>query len=163
LKASEHAIEEGREVLSLLRSTAPKASELPMALRDLAAELVAGGHPEINIAVDGNTRQLTDETWNEVYGICREAISNSVRHAQANEINIHLSFGGAFRFAIGDNGKGINLAIAEKGRAGHFGILGMRERAENLDAAFKIDTINANGNQQGTLVEITVPAQRAYA
>lgn len=163
LKASEHAIEEGREVLSLLRSTAPKASELPMALRDLAAELVAGGHPEINIAVDGNTRQLTDETWNEVYGICREAISNSVRHAQANEINIHLSFGGAFRFAIEDNGKGINLAIAEKGRAGHFGILGMRERAENLDAAIKIDTINANGNPQGTLVEITVPAQRAYA
>lgn len=158
LQASEHAIEEGRQVLSLLRSTAPKTSELLTALRGLAAELIVNDIPEVNFNLRGKPRQLTHDAWNEGYGICREAISNAVRHAGATTIEITLSFGDDLCIAIHDNGKGINPDTAEHGCEGHFGILGMRERAENLNAAIDIGTVQP----QGTFVELIISSNRAY-
>jgi len=158
LKASEHAIEEGRQVLSLLRSTAPKTSELLSALRELGSELAVSEGPTIEFDFLGEPRELAAEVWNEAYGICREAISNSVRHAEANKIEITLAFKTDFSMAIQDDGKGIEQHTAAKGREGHFGILGMRERAENLGATINIEAVRP----QGTVVELIISAKRAY-
>ena len=63
------------------------------------------------------------------------------------------------RLRIRDNGKGIEPQVGEKGRPGHYGLPGMRERAKviggNLELWTKV--------QAGTEIELTIPAAAAYA
>jgi signal transduction histidine kinase len=60
---------------------------------------------------------------------------------------------------VRDNGVGIDPKVIENGRKGHFGLAGMRERAQKVRASF---TLSSRSNM-GTEVEITLPASVAYA
>jgi nitrate/nitrite-specific signal transduction histidine kinase len=60
---------------------------------------------------------------------------------------------------IRDDGKGIDPRIVAEGRAGHYGVSGMRERAKRIGG--KLDVWSGNG--AGTEVELSIPASMAYA
>jgi len=60
---------------------------------------------------------------------------------------------------VRDDGKGIDPAFLHKeGRAGHYGIPGMRERAKLLEGTLTVWT----APNSGTEVELSIPASRAY-
>ena len=96
----------------------------------------------------------------EVYRIGREALANAVRHAAARNIELELEYGtSALRMFVRDDGRGIDPGVVRSGSDGHWGLPGMRERAERVGARFKVSTRAG----AGTEVELTVPGHIAFA
>ena len=96
----------------------------------------------------------------EVYRIAREVLRNAFRHAHARRIEAEILFDEhQFRLRVRDDGKGMDPQVLEKGgRAGHWGLPGVRERAHQMGA--KLDLWSEAGT--GTEVQLTVAAATAY-
>ena len=156
--AAEHAVGEGREVLSLLRASSPRMEPIEDALHSIWDELGAAGMSDFSVRIRGSRRRLDRDIWQEVHAICREAIANAVRHANAKEIAVQVEFGDNFRLSVSDDGRGIDDAIASGGLAGHYGLPGMRERALMLDGKLEV----SRRASVGTRVVLAVPGSRAY-
>lgn len=159
LAASVRAIEEGREVLSLLRASTPHTSVLTVALSALGEELIAPRDAALSITTEGRERPLNPAIWDDVYGVCREAIVNAINHAAPSVIDIAIEFGDPLRVRLADDGHGIRAEHAQRGRAGHYGIPGMHERAQRIGGRLTI----AACAPAGTRVDLEVPAGNAYA
>ena len=158
LDASVFAIDEGRAVLSLLRSTAPTAEELATSIATLGKELVAGTDISFELRVSGQQRDIDFNIRGDIDGICREALTNVVRHSRGSTIIVELKFENDFALVIRDDGRGIAADVADHGRIGHYGIPGMRERAEKIGGALFISA--APG--RGTEVKLTIGGTVAY-
>ena len=92
-------------------------------------------------------------------GAPREAVRNAFRHAQALHIEAEISYGErALRVRVRDYGRGIDPAVVEEGRTGHYGLPGMRERAKRIGAGLNV----WSGVGSGTEVELEVPGVIAY-
>jgi signal transduction histidine kinase len=96
----------------------------------------------------------------EVYRIAREVLRNAFRHAHARRIEAEILYDEhQFRLRVRDDGKGMDPQVLEKGgRAGHWGLPGVRERAQQMGA--KLDIWGEAGT--GTEVQLTVAAAIAY-
>ena len=87
-----------------------------------------------------------------MYRIFQESLTNIARHAQASSVQVRLSSNGAeLLLEIQDNGRGIRAE--EKAKSGHFGLLGMNERAILLGGMIEIRGVP----DRGTLVSVRVP------
>ena len=97
----------------------------------------------------------------EIYRIAREVIGNAFRHANASQIEAEIRYDhGLLRLRIRDDGKGTDPKVLKEGaRPGHWGLLGIRERAKQIGA--RLDFWSEAG--AGTEVELRVPASVAYA
>ena len=97
--------------------------------------------------------------FRSVYAIAREAVRNAFRHAQARNIEADITYSGSsFRLRIRDDGSGIDPRIVAEGRAGHYGVPGMRERARRVGG--KLGVWTATG--AGTEIELSIPGSIAY-
>jgi signal transduction histidine kinase len=95
----------------------------------------------------------------EVYRIGREALVNAFRHSGAAEIEVEIEFAArALRVLVRDNGRGIDPEVLEAGRDGHWGLSGMRERADRMGARLKVWSRAG----AGTEVELSVPGEIAF-
>ena len=96
----------------------------------------------------------------QVYLIAREALVNALRHSEATSIEADVEYlPGRLRVAVRDNGRGIDPEVVRSGqRDGHWGMAGMRDRAENIGARLKIRSRAA----AGTDVELSVPNHIAF-
>jgi signal transduction histidine kinase len=150
--------DEGRKALQGLR-TVDNSVTLEAAFQRMTNQLgpsQLSGHP---VYVEGDTHALKTVVFDEVYRIGREAYLNAVAHASAREIEIVLEYDShAFRLRVRDDGCGIDPGILKHGRAGHWGLAGMRERAKAIGSDLVIHTRPA----WGTDVELSVPAAIAY-
>jgi signal transduction histidine kinase len=82
-----------------------------------------------------------------------------VRHAQAKQVLATIRFTATeLRVGIHDDGVGITPEIAESGRAGHYGLRSMRERAQRIGGRLEIGI----GKGAGTSLVLIVPARSAY-
>ena len=92
--------------------------------------------------------------------IGHEALINAFLHSRATTIEIEIEYGlKSFSLIVRDNGCGIDSEILRSGREGHWGLTGMRERAERIRAEIKIwSRVNA-----GTEVVVSVPRRFAFA
>ena len=129
--------------------------------RELASSQNGGDSaPSLRVIVEGNRRAKRAMIREEVYRIARELLRNAYRHAQARNIEAELRYdAAAFLLVVRDDGKGIDPKILkEHGRAGHWGLPGMYERAEGIGA--RLDIWSEAG--AGTEVRLTVPAAIAY-
>jgi signal transduction histidine kinase len=97
----------------------------------------------------------------EAFLIAREALSNAFKHAQAEKIEVELSYErSALRVQVRDDGSGIDTATLQAGgRADHWGLLGMRERAQKIGGSLQI----YSRHHAGTEIELRVPASVAYS
>jgi ligand-binding sensor domain-containing protein/signal transduction histidine kinase len=166
------AITEGRDAVEDLRSSIEEPNNLAAAIGKLAEDLSAGkaqaqaaeGSParpvDIHLSIDGVTKSLHPIVRDEVYRIAAEALRNAVQHSLGTQIEVELYYGPrALRLRVYDDGAGIDTKVVAAGdREGHFGLRGMRERAEV--AGGKLTVWSAQG--VGTEVDFTVPASRAY-
>lgn len=112
--------------------------------------------PEIRLEVHGNPVRPAPEVELALYRIAQEALQNALRHAQARHIAVTLTFAkDEISLAVSDDGRG--FAVPEQPdvftQQGHFGILGMRERALLLGGRLHIHS--APG--QGTTVAVRFP------
>ena len=165
LTSADQAIAEGRGAIQELRSGVFKESNIEQMLLAMGRELASsqnGGEntPSLRVIVEGNRRAKRAMIREEVYRIARELLRNAYRHGQARNIEVELRYdAAAFLLVVRDDGKGIDPKILkEHGRAGHWGLPGMYERAEGMGA--RLDIWSEAG--AGTEVRLTVPAAIAY-
>ncbi len=151
--------EQSRKALDDLRSPSivPTSLEamLALALRDM--ELPAGIQPQINsVGAHIDLRPLVQV---EVERIAREAVANAVRHSGANTIRLDIVYQPAhFFMSVSDDGRGMDREAQTVGRHGHWGIPGMRERAESIGGRLRI----VPHVPRGTVVEISLRGAIAY-
>jgi signal transduction histidine kinase len=95
----------------------------------------------------------------DIYKIGREALINAFRHARAKNVELELKYSARqFRVLVRDDGVGIEPQIVKSGRDGHWGLSGMRERAEQIGARLRVYSNTA----AGTAVELMVPGEVAF-
>jgi signal transduction histidine kinase len=109
--------------------------------------------------VVGRQRELKPRAWAEAYAICREALSNAARHADARSSVLKLSYREDLEIIVSDDGLGISPRMISRGRRGHFGLNGMRERAAGLGAKLSLESQRG----VGTTIILTIPGDVAYA
>src|SRR5215469_14926065 len=140
LKQSDQVMLEGRELVLDLRATGSEQTDLPTAFADLGERMRAGSSSEFMVVVNGAVRSLDPVVYEELFKIGKEALSNAFRHSGAHSIEVELNYKGSeLRVRIRDDGTGIDSAILQQGRrGGHFGLPGMRERAQRVGAQLDI-------------------------
>jgi signal transduction histidine kinase/ligand-binding sensor domain-containing protein len=149
-------INEGRNAVQGLR---PALNDLEQALARGAEELRGAQEVEVRMVVSGQRQMLHPLIRDGIYRIGREALANAFRHARARRVVIELEYAAQHvRLKISDDGQGLASDIAAAGRPGHWGIPGMRERAEGLGARLRV----MSGVDVGTEVDLVVPASVAF-
>jgi len=158
-QAEELAIE-GRQKLMGLRPHSQSRQELSQALAALGLEFSADTATTFVAVKKGRVRSVAAPTWDEVFSIAREAISNAFRHASADHIEAEVTYGSSsLIIQIRDDGCGVREELNRVlGIPGHIGLRVMHERAAELRAQLLI----ATGADRGTIVTLTVPAALAY-
>jgi signal transduction histidine kinase/ligand-binding sensor domain-containing protein len=158
------AITEGRDAVQGLRSSTTVTNDLACAITTLGQELAVGkSNPnaaEFHVEVEGTTRDLHPILRDEVYRIAGEAVRNAFKHAQAQLIEVEIRYDERqLRVRVRDDGKGIDAKVlGGDGRAGHFGLHGMSERAKLMGGKLAV----WSELDSGTEVELSIPASRAY-
>jgi signal transduction histidine kinase/ligand-binding sensor domain-containing protein len=161
---AEQAITESRDTIQGLRSDPGEQSDVARLLTAMAQELTIqhanGNPPAFQIIVEGERRNLSPSVQDEVCSIARELLRNAFQHACAGQIEAEIRYGhNLFRLRVRDDGKGIDPKVIEEGgRSGHWGLPGVRERAQRI--AGHLDYWSNVG--AGTEVQLTVPAAGAY-
>jgi len=159
IELMEHVVEEGRGALRGLRLSGAGTQDLHQAFCRIPQELAFPATANFRVIVEGSVRTLHPIIRDEVHRIGREAITNAFRHSRASSIEVELDYSfHALRLVVRDNGCGIDSHILHSGKDGHFGLAGMRERAERVGAKLKVFT----GATAGTEVDLSVPGHIAF-
>jgi PAS domain S-box-containing protein len=163
------AIEALRDVLGVAQKTladarravwdmrAPALAEeggLPATLKAAAERAIGGTALALDYAVRGAPRPLAPEAEVVVFRVAQEAIANTVKHAAAHTVRVVLAYGAhGVRLAVTDDGRGFTVDPDFHTYGGHWGLLGMHERAIRLHA--KLNVQSAVG--AGTSIVLRVP------
>jgi signal transduction histidine kinase len=159
------AVAEGRDAIQNLRAQPAGGGDLAQLLTAAGQELAHSDEapenpPIFRLTMEGERRDLEPLLQDEVYRIARELLRNAFRHAQAGRIEAEIRYESRqLRVHVRDHGKGIDPEILKAGgRAGHWGMPGMRERADRFGG--KLEFWSEAG--AGTEAVLTVPAAAAY-
>jgi signal transduction histidine kinase len=165
MKQAADAITQGRDAVQGLRASTVQTNDLARAVNSLGEELASdpANHatPAFHVTVEGAPRDLHPILRDESYRIAAEALRNAFHHAEARQIEVEIRYDNQqFRLRVRDDGRGIDPAVLSgHGREGHFGLPGMRERANAIGGKLAIwSEIGA-----GTEVELHIPADAAYS
>jgi signal transduction histidine kinase len=144
---------ETRNLLHDLRTPSEQIPDLPTALAQLAARYDGTVGPRVEVHSSTEIPSLPPRTLHHLRMIAAESVTNAVKHAQASLITIDLRHtGGQLILAISDNGKGFDADLETREKPGHFGCMGIRERARKLGAEASWQSRPG----QGTTVRLTL-------
>jgi len=152
------ATEEGRAVLTSLRTSTTEVNDLADAFRRALEECRIHSAMEVSLQVAGQIQEMHPIVRDEVYRIGYEAIRNACIHSQATQLTVELSYAQDLSLRICDNGAGIDPDIVHRGKRGHFGLQSMRERAARIMGKFSIESSAGSG----TVITLTVPGGIIY-
>jgi signal transduction histidine kinase/ligand-binding sensor domain-containing protein len=160
LDLADEVLQDGRSKLAGLRGFSSQSQELYAALTVLGQSLATDRSITFHSELEGEPKVLHPVVREEAYRIGAEALTNSFNHSKAGGIELEIGYGSAaLSLFVRDDGVGIaKSAIAEPGRANHFGLVGMRERAARISSRIEIFTRPG----AGTEVHLRVPATMAY-
>jgi signal transduction histidine kinase len=159
LQLLDRVLEQGRCAVQGLRSPAERIASLGEAFAGVPNDLALSSGVGSRVLVHGKERELKAGVRDDVYRIGREAIVNAYRHSQAQDIETEVEYRPTeLRIAVRDNGCGIDPQDLQWGRKGHWGLRGMRERAERIGARLRFWSRIA----LGTEVELCVPGRIAF-
>lgn len=163
LELMRQVIEEGRNAVRGLRSAKAESPDLENAFsriqNELAPREASRDEIDFRVIVEGQPRPLHPVLRDEVYRIGREALINAFRHARGKKIVLELEYSSSsLRILVRDNGRGIDPQFLRSGRPGHWGLSGMRERAERIGGRLRVwSALGA-----GTEIELSVPGHVAF-
>ena len=163
LDRTEQAIAESRDAIRDIRSDNVAQNALPELLTRAGSELAQSQAdqdvPTFGLTVEGERRKLTPIIREETYRIALELLRNAFRHAKARRIETEIRYDDdMLRLRIRDDGKGMDLKVLQGDSSGHWGLRGVRERAQRIGA--KLDVWSEAG--AGAEFQLTVPAGIAY-
>src|SRR6202044_2954426 len=132
----ERATQEGRAALNSLRTATAQTNDLTEALRRVTKDRLIPSSMAVTFSVVGDAREMHPIVRDKIYRIGYEAIRNACMHSGASRLEVELRYADGLALRVSDNGVGLDPAIADRGKAGHFGLQGMRERAARIGAKF---------------------------
>lgn len=152
LKQTRATLEEARRSVLDLRAAPLEGRTLAQAVVALAAHH-GPDDPRITTEITGGAQPLPVRIEVGVYRIIQEALANVRRHAHAPNASVQLAISPASVTAvISDDGKGFN---PERALHGHFGLLGIRERARLLGGVAQVSSTQ----RRGTRIEVRIPLE----
>ncbi len=157
--AREHVragLADARQSIWALRTQDSHETTLPVKLRRIA-ERAAGNGLEAHFRLFGAYRALPAETEQEILRIAQEAIHNVKKHAGASQLTVQLEYlPDEVNLEVRDDGKGLNANGRMEPEPGHYGLMGMKERASAIGGSLEVT--GAPG--EGTRVALKTPAPR---
>jgi signal transduction histidine kinase len=152
LESARSGLDETRRALKALRASPLEDLGLVLAISNMAKETATRFNLTLHLSITDNMPVLSPDVEQCIYRIAQEAVSNVVNHANASTLTVGLEFlGEKVTLTVKDNGVGFDIENHHNSSS-HFGLLGMRERAELLGGSLKI--ISAPGN--GSLIQLTI-------
>jgi signal transduction histidine kinase len=153
-RMARHSLTEARRSVMDLRASVLEGQDLAAALESGTRMWTAGTGVDVKVDVSGPETVLPQEMEQHLLRIAQEAVTNAVKHAGAKSIAIKLhTEARKIYLRIHDNGRGFETPDVFSTHGGHFGLIGMRERAERLGGELRL----ASNPGEGTEVEVTVP------
>jgi len=152
------AMQEGRAALQSLRISTTENDNLPESFRRTAKDCLILQSMEVFISVTGRSKDMHPIVRDEVYRIGREAIRNACLHSNGSRLEVALDYTRDFALRVVDNGQGIDPLVADLGKVGHFGLKGMRERANRIGAKLNV----FSSPESGTEVKLMVPGHAIF-
>jgi PAS domain S-box-containing protein len=151
---AQKTLEDARRAVWDMRSPSLAAGEFAAALRSAVEESTQGTGLSLVCEVEGDPRPVDPEVEAVVFRVVQEAIANTVKHAAAHAVRVRCVFGARqMRVTIADDGRGFAVDPDFRAYGGHWGLLGMRERAGQIGA--KVAVRSTPG--QGARVTLLVP------
>jgi signal transduction histidine kinase/ligand-binding sensor domain-containing protein len=159
LDRADQLLGESRDRVKDLRPAAGDVADLAQALAAEGEQFAKLHTTNFRVSVQGGSRALHPIVREEAFLIGREAMANAFVHASAADIEAEVTYGdAALQLRIRDDGQGISAAVLDTGKPGHFGLVGMRERAKKLGAHLEVWSKPG----AGTEIDLRVPADVAY-
>lgn len=161
LDRADSLLAESRDMIKDLRQASGDVSDLAQALAAEGEQFASLHSAEFRVTVQGARRDVQPIVREEGFVIGREALSNAFRHSGAKNIEVDVTYGeAALQVRVRDDGRGIGRTVLQAGRRpGHFGLIGMRERAKMIGGHLEI----WSKPDAGTEVDLRVPARVAYS
>jgi len=159
LQLMAQVVEEGRNTVRGLRSSVENGRDLGHSFSRIPQDLSIQQEIGFRVIVEGPALPLRPAIRNDVYSIGREAVVNAFRHSRASNVEVELEYtANQLRVLVRDNGCGIDPDVLHSGRDGHWGLSGMRERAERIGGSLKVSSSAASGTE----VDLRVPSRCAF-
>ena len=146
-------LREARQSIAGLRTARDSGSGLAASIEQHARQMTEAKDVRLKLKLDDNPQGLPAGVEYNLLRIAQEAVTNSVKHSGARTIEVTLdSSANVLKLCVKDDGSGMNNS---NGQPGHYGLIGMRERAAQIGAAITIDSEAG----RGTLISVLVPNQ----
>jgi signal transduction histidine kinase len=145
-----HCLTEARRSVGGLRAAPGSASDDPTglagAVAQTARQLTETRDIRLQLQLAPTPRTMPADVEYNVLRIAQEAITNAVRHSGAATIEVTMSSAPEhLSLTVRDDGAGFELNVHEKLQPGHYGLIGMRERAAQIDAALLLESAPGQG------------------
>ena len=147
--------EQGRAAVNALRTSTTESNDLAGAFQRAVHDCQRQGTISASLTVTGHAREMHPVVRDELYRIGYEAIRNACTHSHGSRLDVALGYRHDLTLRVADDGVGMEPTMAERGRDGHFGLPGMRERAARIGATLSVNS--APG--MGTAILVTVPGR----
>ncbi len=160
LDVADQVLLDGRNRVRDLRAENITLIDLPRSLTSACDELHLDRPMAYRLDVQGIPRELNPIVREEADRIGREALVNAFRHSSGSNIEVEIRYDlKELRLRVRDDGRGIDKKILSSGhKDGHWGLLGMRERAQTIGGHLSITCPPSTGTE----VVLKVPAAIAY-
>ena len=150
-----HSLADARNAIWDMRSQSLQEGDLVSALETTLKQLTEGSPVTARLTVTGRPRRISPMMENELLHIGQEALCNAVKHAQAKTIELNLDFGeGEIHLSVKDDGCGFAPGRTTP-RTDSFGLIGMRERIQQLHGRLVVNSSLETGTQILATVPVT--------
>src|SRR6185295_9455083 len=120
---------------------------LAASLRTATEECSLNKPMTVKFSATGGPRDMHPVPRDEIYRIGYEAIRNACEHSSATQVEVSLNYAHDLTLCVKDNGEGIDATVMTEGKAGHFGLQGMKERARQIESKFTLVSTPTTGTE----------------
>ncbi|HAX68665.1 MAG TPA: sensor histidine kinase [Anaerolineales bacterium] len=145
LESTRKGIDDTRRALRALRSSDLEDMGLRLAVQKVAESAASRFHLDLELGLQDPMPSLSPDVEQTIFRVTQEAIENITKHSQAKKFSVHLSHIGHATLVIQDDGIGFDMKSNIS--TGHFGLVGMRERAKLSGGQLKIESEKGKGTK----------------
>jgi signal transduction histidine kinase len=147
VELAERTSRDARAAVWDMRPSTPAEDDLARASEAAARGLTEGTCVAVRVLMTGSTRPLSPKRQAAALRVVKEAVANVVRHAQARTVNLRFVYGEwGVSVAVIDDGKGFAVAEDFRSYVGHWGLVGMQERAQTLGGTLLVRSSPGRGS-----------------